>query len=372
MRKLFYNSVKHEARGKVHVEAGNRHRSIIRTEKDPVINLCPDLEGSWLVVPKPMAPDTVGYWPKYTKFPGHSDLIRAPSDAKKLLPIKFLHYTENDLLKSFLDPATKLVNKDNYLWLNPEVFQSAEFHNHSSNNGSWIDRSLRAQLLDNLITDELIDMSLQLIDRALDIPTKNPDLQPKDITNLIEETLELLDTSVILSSASNLRGRHTLITSIVKNKLALRDEVLRAHSGGVCSKEILRGSNFLSPDLFGPLPSSLLTRCALSSLYMLSPLKSSSSGGQSTSSQRSSTSNLTQAAASNATASHRSGYNRYQLQDYPSHSGATQARQHLPKNPKHTPSTRDTSANRGFFHRKSHQRSKLDPVTTHQSKKSGN
>ena len=158
----------------MHVETGSRHRSIIRTEKDPVINLCPDLEGSWLCVPKPMAPDTVGYWPKYTKFPGSNDLIRTPSDAKKLLPIKFMYYIENELLRSFLAPATKLVDKDSNLWLNPEVFYSAEFHVPSSNSGPWVDRSLRAQLLDNLITDELIDMSIQLIDRALDIPTKNP------------------------------------------------------------------------------------------------------------------------------------------------------------------------------------------------------
>ena len=331
-----------------------------------------------------MAPDTVGYWPKYTKFPGSNDLIRTPSDAKKLLPIKFMYYAENELLRSFLAPATKLVDKDGNLWLNPEVFYSAEFHVSSSNSGSWVDRSLRAQLLDNLITDELIDMSIQLIDRALDIPTKNPNSQPKDITNLIEESLELLDTSIILSSASNLRGRHTLITSIAKNKLALRDEVLKAHSGGVCSKEILRGSSFLSPDLFGPLPNSFLTRCALSSQYMLSPLKSSSSGGQSARSHHSSTPNLTQAAVSNATVPHRSGYNRYQSQDYQLHSlGAPQApghglqsRQRPFKNPKHNQNARDTSANRGFFYRKSSQRSKANPDTPshtpHQPKKSGN
>ena len=96
----------------------------------------------------------------------------------------------------------------------------------------WLDKALRAQLVNNLVTDELIDITDKLITLALDIPNSNPNATPKEIVNLIMDVLELINTSVILSSASNLRGRHTTITSIVKNKLFLRDEVLRAHSGG--------------------------------------------------------------------------------------------------------------------------------------------
>ena len=201
-------TVKFQTRGKVHVETEGRHRSIIRIERDPVLILCPNLEGSWFVVPKPVAPDTVGYWPKFTKFPSPSEVTHAPSDDKKLMPIKFLYHTEHDLLRSFLAP-TKLVDKEGYLWLNPEVFSSASFYVSSSYIYSWLDRNLRAQLLDNLITDELIDMTNKLIDVALDFPNDNPNTEPREITDLILDILELINTSVILSAASNLRGRHT-------------------------------------------------------------------------------------------------------------------------------------------------------------------
>ena len=78
-----------------------------------------------------------------------------------------------------------------------------------------MDKGLRAQLADNLVTDELIDISDKLITIALDIPKNNPNATSQEIVDLIMDVLELINTSVILSSASNLRGRHTTLTSIV-------------------------------------------------------------------------------------------------------------------------------------------------------------
>ena len=52
------------------------------------------------------------------------------------------------------------------------------------------------------------------------------------ILYLLVNNLELLITSVIPSAASNLRGRPPFFASIVKDKLTLRDEVLKVHSGG--------------------------------------------------------------------------------------------------------------------------------------------
>ena len=134
-----------------------------------------------------------------------------------------------------------------------------------------MDRCLRAQLTDNLITDELIDMTDKLVAIALDIPKNNPGATAQELIDLLMDILELINTSVILSAASNLRGRHTILASIVKNKLTLRDEVLRVHSGGAGSAftiEVLRGSSFFSAELFGALPDSLLTNCVLSSQYI--------------------------------------------------------------------------------------------------------
>ena len=119
--------IKSVTRGKVHVETKGRHRSLTALERDPVIILNPSLEGSWFNLPKPVAPDTIGYWPRHTKFPGYSEYTHVPYDERKLTPIKFLYYVEDELLESFLSPA-KGTDRSGYIWLNSEVFASASFH----------------------------------------------------------------------------------------------------------------------------------------------------------------------------------------------------------------------------------------------------
>ena len=72
------------------------------------------------------------------------------------------------------------------------------------------------------------------------------------ILYLLVNNLELLITSVIPSAASNLRGRPPFFASIVKDKLTLRDEVLKVHTGGgFCSHQSgSQGIQLLSADLF--------------------------------------------------------------------------------------------------------------------------
>ena len=146
-----------------------------------------------------------------------------------------------------------------------------------------MDRFFRDQLTDNLITDEFIDTTEKLVNLGLNIPKNNPGASDDSLIDLLVKNLELISTSVILSAASNLRGRHTILASIVKNKLTLRDEVLKAHNGGAGSahtKEVLRGSSFFSADLFGALPESLTNNCVKYSQYLLKPIKTSSARGQ--------------------------------------------------------------------------------------------
>ena len=88
-----------------------------------------------------------------------------------------------------------------------------------------VDMGLRAQLADNLVTDELMDITDKLFTIALDFGD-TPDAMSQEIVDLIMDVLwflreqldirsPLINTSVILSAASNLRGRHTTLTSIV-------------------------------------------------------------------------------------------------------------------------------------------------------------
>ena len=182
-------------------------------ERDPVIILNPSLEGSWFILPKPVAPDTIGYWSRHTKFPGSSNTTHVPYDERKLTPIKFLYHIEDDLFKSFLSPA-KWTDKSGYIWLNSEVFASASFHVPNSNMCPSVDKGLRAQLADNLVTDELMDITDKLFTIALDIRKYSKDYVPGNCRSH-HGCSPLINTSVILSAASNLRGRHTTLTSIV-------------------------------------------------------------------------------------------------------------------------------------------------------------
>ena len=282
------------------------------------------------------------------------------------------------MLESFLSPA-KWTDRSGNLWLNLEVFASASFHVPASNVCPSVDKGLRAQLTDNLITDELIDITDKLTTIALDIPKDNPNATAQEIIDLIMDILELINTSVILSSASNLRGRHSTLTSIVKNKLTLRDEVLRVHTGGAGSaftKEVLRGSSFFSADLFGALPESLLTNCVHSSQYLLKPLKASSSGGQTSNSRYVPTSYNSHAATSThaSAASNRGYYNNHI--NYHHYNNDRPLNQHSSNNSKQTNYNQNKASNqRGFYHRQKSQRSKDRPATPtsapYQAKKDG-
>ena len=96
-----------------------------------------------------------------------------PHDFKNLTPLKFtFHIVDNDL-ETFLS-LTKWSDKGGYISLNSEVFESASYHVPASNTCPTVDKCLRAQLTDNLITDELIDITEKLVNLGLNIPRNSP------------------------------------------------------------------------------------------------------------------------------------------------------------------------------------------------------
>ena len=134
-------------------------------------------------------------------------------------------------------------------------------------------------MTDNLVTDEFIDITDNLVKSASNIQRDNPRVDSKYIVELLLEKLALIRKSVMLSAASNLRGRHNILAGTVRNKVVLREEVLLAHKGGAGSantKEALLGSNFFSADLFGPVPESVSKNCGKNAQYILKPSKTPS------------------------------------------------------------------------------------------------
>ena len=79
-----------------------------------------------------------------------------------------------------------------------------------------MDRCLRAQLTDNLITDKLIDITEKLVNLDLNIPRNSPGASDDHLIDLLVNNLELISTSVILSAASNLRGRSPFSLALLR------------------------------------------------------------------------------------------------------------------------------------------------------------
>ena len=94
----------------------------------------------------------------------------------------------------------------------------------------------------------------------------------KDIIDSLLTQLKMIQKTNTLSAASNLYGRHGILAGICKNKLILREEVLANSKGGTGSeftKQCLKGSSFFTPDLFGPVPESLLKSIIHNPAYTL-------------------------------------------------------------------------------------------------------
>ena len=227
----FYDTIHNYIPGKIHMASDGRHRSLINIGGTPHLILNPSWEGSWMDTPKALGANSIGVWPAKTKFPGTADNILVPAEFKHKLPIKFDYHIPSPELRTYLE-APKMTDNKGSIRVNPVVFENSSFTLSKNHFCPIVDKFLKDQLSDNLITDEFIDMTDNLVRAASHIPTDNPGLDTSAVNALLIDKLNLIRKSVLLSSANNLRGRHNILSGIVRNKLALREEVLRAHWGG--------------------------------------------------------------------------------------------------------------------------------------------
>ena len=107
---------------------------------------------------------------------------------------------------------------------------------------------LRAALFDNFTLDEYLKLIMELI----------PKVSEEHFTSTDEplNSLELLMRVVVLAAECNQRSGQAITGTFIANKLALRDYVFNKFVTPSVSRNILRGSNFLSDKLFGNLPES--------------------------------------------------------------------------------------------------------------------
>ena len=162
-------------------------------------------------------------------------LLKAPPRAP-------FYFIEDPNLKLLLEaPILKSIDLDH------SAFDSSAC-DVSNSTFTNLDAMLRAALFDNFTLDEYLKLIMELI----------PKVSEEHLTSTDEplNSLELLMRVVVLAAECNQRSGQAITGTFIANKLALRDYVFNKFVTPSVSRNILRGSNFLSDKLFGNLPES--------------------------------------------------------------------------------------------------------------------
>ena len=212
-----------------------------------LLKLEPKLDGTWFL-PKYLdeESDTIGFWPPATKFPLSTRILPpdlAPKPPKG--PTDIL-YVKKDI-KKFVDaPVLDSPSLSHSAFQNPK--KPIKFKNTLH---SQMDSFLRKELHEGFLADQLVEISLELF------PMIEQEIE--DVTNEPRElsTLQCLKTLIMLIGHSVTRDTHIKTAAFVTNSLSIRDKIFANFEVPTKTKNILRGSGFLSPHPFGPMPESL-------------------------------------------------------------------------------------------------------------------
>ena len=226
------------------------------------LNINPDFTGTFLMAPQHFdyRKDTIGLWPSKVIFPrakesynptkSDCNLSNAPVWPRRL-PIKF----QDAKIEEFLT-AGQLTNKNKaHLDLSVHALGSVELSPYE--NFSVQDKILRNGLIDNSITDTLIEGSNVRLQAFHDNWDYVLDLIKKGEIDFKGELKYLMEIGG-LAFASNQRNRNDVAAAVTNNKIQLREKVLYKTSGSAQTKEKLKLSNLASPAIFGELPESFM------------------------------------------------------------------------------------------------------------------
>ena len=237
---------------RVKLFTSGKDRDLGRREGKPKINVNPDLTFSWLHTPEPTnLTDTHGIWPKENHFPT-AKAHHMPSNYKGN-PDKLQTAYEDSFLEEFLQ-APMFADK-NKIMLPTIAFQSSEYNIDQLNPGPALDFMLRGCIHENFVTDEVISMVNRLLSWLTYHVTHNAEGIPANILlKQFKDRLSLISDMTQIASQSNLRARNEILATWAKNKVSLRDKVLKDSSGPPRTQEILKSTSLLSKGLFGEVP----------------------------------------------------------------------------------------------------------------------
>ena len=208
-----------------------------------------DFNCSWLEKPEPShANDEIGYWPTSTQFPT-SEKNAFPPDYINKIPFAVPCAFQDPELEKFL--TAKSLNRSTKLTLN-DAFDKTEFPLGKATAHPVIDCLARKAIIEGGISDTLMSCVATMIETILE----DWDRAVTDIQG-IKEYLKDMAQFMTLAHQTSWRCRGFIIALLVSNKLALRNYVLDSCGGAATSKDIMKHSNFFTPNLFGEIPDSL-------------------------------------------------------------------------------------------------------------------
>lgn len=230
----------------------------VRNSKDIKLVLSTDLTTTWLQEPLKGEPDGEGFWSKDNL----SALNKAsciPKEFSKAIPKRLpFKFELKNAEKYFTAPVLAESGKNVTL---PSIIFALDTVKMPLSDNHRFEYYGRQSVFESEITHNLLDLNSDIIlsiseaFNSLDLSSVNQEI----VSTLNESFVNLADTNR-LAIQSNYRAKAYAIASCTKAKLNLRDSVLKKFKGDNSTKEALRGSNFFTNSLFGPLPKSLMEK----------------------------------------------------------------------------------------------------------------
>ena len=225
------------------------------------LNIKSDFNGTFLMDPQHISNkcDSIGLWPPGTAFPNAksssynppSSACRASPTFPRRLPYKF----EDEKMEYFF--KAKQMGPNHKFQVDSSAFDAGAVVLNPYNNFSVQDKILRDALLDNIITDSLIEAGNTRLSAIIENWDHVLNLIKKGDLDFKIELGYLLEISR-LAFASNLRSRNDIIAAFASNKVLLRDRILFSTAGAFQTRDMLKRTSLFSSEAFGDLPESFI------------------------------------------------------------------------------------------------------------------
>ena len=206
----------------------------------PLLCIDPDNEGTWIMPPLTHPDDSYGYWKSEEKIrlpPSKTSLMPHGSARKTHKRPTFFHFADENLKDLFEAPPRDKV------FLSPAVFDRTYVSVKSSSH-ALLDTHLRTSLLEQYTVDAYMRLFMDLSNCAAGFSSS---VSPSEAVSLLPEVARQ-------AALANARLGQSLTAAYVGNTVALRDFVLNGFSVPGQTLDYLRGGDFGTKSLFGPLP----------------------------------------------------------------------------------------------------------------------